>query len=99
MTDGERIFTELSRKPGVLGTIVMTSDGVPIRSDFQQKDTDLYSSLVAHFVQRVKKALEELDGIGEPEIIRVRSKKHEMVIAPSGNFIYLAVQDPVNAKK
>jgi dynein light chain roadblock-type len=99
MGDAERILTELSRKPGVLGTIVMTSEGVPIRSDFQQNETDLYSSLVGHFVQRVKKALAEIPDMGETEVIRVRSKKHEMVISPFGEFIYLAVQDPVNAKK
>jgi dynein light chain roadblock-type len=99
MVDAERIFSDLSRKPGVLGTIVMTSDGVPIRTDFPQAETNLYSSLVAHFVQRVKKALEEIPDVGETETIRVRSRKHEMVISPFGNFIYLAVQDPVGAKK
>jgi dynein light chain roadblock-type len=99
MSDCERILNELSRKPGVLGTIVMTSDGVPIRTDFPEDETNLYSSLVSHFVQRVKKALSEIEDVGETEVIRVRSKKHEMVISPFGNFIYLAVQDPVNVKK
>jgi dynein light chain roadblock-type len=99
MTDAERILGELSRRPGVLGTVVMTSDGVPIRSEFPQHETNLYASMTAHFVQRTTKALAEIGDSGEPQIIRVRSKKHEMVIAPYGSFIFLAVQDPVNAKK
>ena len=99
MTDAEKILCELSRKEGVVGTVVMTSDGVPIRSDFPETETNLYSSLVAHFVQRTKKALEEIPESGDAEVIRVRSKKNELVIAPYGNFIFVAVQDPFNAKK
>jgi dynein light chain roadblock-type len=99
MSIAERLLAEISRKEGVLGTIVMTDEGVAIQSDFPESETNVYSSLVAHFVQRTKKALEEIGDAGEPEVIRVRSKKHEMVIAPFGKFILLAVQDPINVKK
>lgn len=99
MTEAEKILGELSRKDGVLGTVVMTHDGVPIRSDFPENETNLYSSLVAHFVQRTQKALEEIEDSGEPEVIRVRSKKNELVIAPYGKYIFVAVQDPFSVKK
>jgi dynein light chain roadblock-type len=99
MSIAERLLSEISRKDGVLGTIVMTDEGVAIQSDFSEAETNVYSSLVAHFVQRTKKALEEIGDAGEPEVIRVRSKKHEMVIAPFGKFVLLVVQDPINVKK
>jgi dynein light chain roadblock-type len=101
MSDSEKILLDLSRKPGVLGTLVTTRDGVPIRSDFPPDATDLYSALVAHFVQRTRKALEEIPETGAPEVIRIRSKKNELIIAPQGEFIFIAVQDPVSviAKK
>ena len=99
MTEAEKILGELSRKDGVLGTVVMTSDGVPIRSDFPENETNLYSALVSHFVQRTHKALEEIEDSGEPEVIRVRSKKNELVIAPYGKYIFVAVQDPFSVKK
>lgn len=94
MGDAEKILTELSRKEGVLGTVVMTIDGVPIRSDFPENETNLYSALIAHFVQRSRKAFEDTPETGEIEVIRVRSKKNELIISPYGNYIYLAVQDP-----
>jgi len=77
----------------------MTADGVPIRSDFPENETNLYASLVAHFVQRTKKALEEIEDAGAPEVIRVRSRKNELVIAPHGNYVFVAVQDPFSVKK
>ena len=99
MADAEKILGELSQKDGVLGTIVMTSEGVPIRSDFPENETNLYSSLVSYFVHRTQKALEEIEEAEEAEIIRIRSKKNEIVIAPYGNYIFVAVQDPFNVKK
>lgn len=99
MADAERVLSDLSRKEGVLGTVVMTDDGVPIRSDFPEHETNLYASLVAHFVQRTKKALDEMETSEVPEVIRVRSKKNEMVIVPSEGFVYVAVQDPYKGTK
>jgi dynein light chain roadblock-type len=99
MTTSEKLLSEISRKDGVLGIIVMTDEGIPIRSDFPENETNVYSSLVGHFVQRTKKALQELDGTGEPEVIRVRSKKNELVIVPQGKFVLLVVQDPNSVKK
>jgi predicted regulator of Ras-like GTPase activity (Roadblock/LC7/MglB family) len=99
MSIAERLLSEVARKDGVLGAIVMTDEGVAIQSDFSETETNVYSSLTAHFVQRTKKALEEIGDAGEAEVIRVRSIKHEMVIAPYGKFILLVVQDPINFKK
>lgn len=99
MADAEKILADLSRKEGVIGTVVLTDDGVPIRSDFPENETNLYSALVAHLVQRTKKALEEIPDSGETEIIRIRSKKNELIVAPYGNYIFIAVQDPFNVHK
>lgn len=99
MSDADKIIADLSRKDGVVGTVILTSDGVPIRSDFPENETNLYSALVAHFVQRTKKALEDIPDSGETEIIRIRSKKSELIVAPYGNFIFIAVQDPFSQPK
>ena len=97
--EAEKILDEFSKKEGVIGTVVTTSDGIPIRSDFSEDETNLYSSLVAHFVQRTKKALDAINGSGEPETIRIRSKKNEIIIAPYNNYIFIVVQDPFSSKK
>jgi dynein light chain roadblock-type len=99
MGDAEKILGDLSRKPGVLGTLVMTRDGVPIRSDFEEKATNVYAAAVAHFVQRTRKALEDIPETGAPQVIRIRSKKNELVVAPQGDFVFIAVQDPLSVKK
>ena len=99
MADVEKILSDISRKDGVIGTVILTSEGVPIRSDFPENETNLYSALVAHFVQRTEKALTEIDDAGETEVIRIRSKKNELIVAPYGNYIFIAVQDPFHINK
>lgn len=99
MNEADKIIGELSKKGGVTGIIAMTSDGVTIRTDFPEAETNLYSSLIAHFVQRTKKSLGEIQNVGELETIRIRSKKNELIIAPSGDFILIVVQEPFKASK
>ena len=94
MNEAEKILSELSSKEGVLGTIAMTKEGVPIRTTFTADETNLFSALVAHFISRTHKALEDLPEAGELETVRIRSKKNELVIAPYGDYIFIAVQDP-----
>jgi len=99
MNEAEKILSSLSSKEGVIGTIAMTKDGVPIRTTFSDEDTNVYSALVAHFVQRTHKALSDMPEAGELETIRIRSQKNEIIIAPYGEFVFIAVQDPFYTKK
>ena len=93
MNEAEKLLTELSSKDGVIGTIAMTKEGVPIRTTFTADETNLFSALVAHFISRTHKALEDLPEAGELETVRIRSKKNELIIAPYGDYIFIAVQD------
>ena len=99
MNEADKILTELSGKDGVIGTIAMTKDGVPIRSTFTVEETNLFSALVAHFISRTHKALEDLQEAGELETVRIRSKKNELIVAPYGDYIFIAVQDTHVHKK
>ena len=99
MNEAEKILSDLSSREGVIGTITMTKDGVPIRSTFKDEETNLYSPLVSNFVQRTHKALEGMSEAGELEIIRIRSKKNELIVTPYRDYIFVAVQDPFLLKK
>lgn len=94
MNEAEKILNDLSTKEGVIGTIAMTKEGVPIRTTFTVEETNLFSALVSHFIARTHKALEDLPEAGDLETVRIRSKKNELIIAPYGDFIFIAVQNP-----
>lgn len=99
MSEAEKILNDLSQKEGVIGTIAMTKEGVPIRTTFSADETNTFSALVAHFISRTHKALEEIPEAGDLETVRIRSKKNELIIAPYGEYIFIAVQNPFNKQK
>jgi dynein light chain roadblock-type len=99
MNEAEKILDDLSKNEGVIGTIAMTKEGVPIRTTFTADETNLFCALTSHFIARTHKALEDLPEAGDLETVRIRSKKNELIIAPYGDYIFIAVQNPFIYKK
>ena len=94
ISDSEKIFLQISQKPGVLGSIAMKTDGIPIRTDFSDEQTNLYCALVSQFLKRTDKVLGNILDDPKLESIRIRSKKNELIIAPEGDYVLVVVQDP-----
>jgi dynein light chain roadblock-type len=95
----EETFKRIQTHKGVLGVLVMNGDGIAIRSTFPNDVTVQYSSLISHFTVKARGVVKNLDADNELQFMRVRSRKHEIMIAPEfaagGNQYYLVVvQDP-----
>jgi predicted regulator of Ras-like GTPase activity (Roadblock/LC7/MglB family) len=80
---------------GVLGTMVMNANGLPIRTTFKDAETIHYAALISEFLRKARTVVEPL--MGNPiDIIRIRSQKNEIIIAPSdqkSDVILVVVQD------
>lgn len=94
----EETFKRLQSHKGVLGIVVINSDGIAIRSTFENETTVHYAALVSHFTVKARSAIRKLDGENELQFLRIRSKKHEIMIAPefdkTHEYYLLVVQDP-----
>lgn len=89
------ILKSLGNLTGVLGTMVMNSNGLPIRTTFKDAEAIHYAAFVSEFLRKVRSVLEPM--LGAPiDVIRVRSHKNEIIIAPSdqkSDIILVVVQD------
>lgn len=96
-------FKRLQSHQGVLGVIVINAEGIAIRTTFDNELTVQYAALVSHFTVKARSVIKKLDGENELKFLRIRSKKHEIMIAPEfekGNEYYLVVvQDPSRGDK
>ncbi len=94
----EETFKRVQSHKGVLGVLVVNADGIAIRSTFDNDTTVAYASLVSFFTVKARGLVKQLDMENELKFVRVRSKKHEIMIAPEfepGHEYYLVVvQDP-----
>lgn len=78
----DETFKRLQSHKGVLGMIVANVDGIAIRSTFDNELTVQYAALVTHFTVKARSAVRTLDDQNDLKFIRLRSKKHELLIAP-----------------
>lgn len=94
----EETFKRLQSHKGVIGIIVINADGIAIRSTLDNELTVQYAALVSHFTVKARSAVRKLDGENELKFLRIRSKKHEIMIAPefekSHEYYLVVVQDP-----
>ena len=61
-----------------------------------QNDTIEYGSLIAQFTHKAQNFIESLHKGEEITFIRIRSKKHEIMIAPEKEFSLIVLQNPSN---
>jgi dynein light chain roadblock-type len=94
----EETEKRLRSHKGVQGFLVMNGDGIAIRSSLDKAETVHYAALVSRYVEKCRFCVKRLDGEDELDFIRIRSVKHEIMVAPDfggGTDYYLVVvQDP-----
>tara|TARA_B110000305_G_C18849648_1_gene363901 strand:+ start:274 stop:477 length:204 start_codon:yes stop_codon:yes gene_type:complete len=61
-----------------------------------QADTIEYGSLINQFTTKAQLTLKGLHPDEEINFIRIRSKKHEIMIAPEKEFTLIVLQNPSN---
>ena len=66
--------------------MIVNAKGIAIRSTMSQNDTIEYGSLIAQFTSKAINFIESLHKGEEITFIRIRSKKHEIMIAPEKEF-------------
>uniref|UniRef100_A0A7R9V6S7 Dynein light chain roadblock n=1 Tax=Chlamydomonas euryale TaxID=1486919 RepID=A0A7R9V6S7_9CHLO len=94
----DETFKKLQSHKGVLGVVVINADGIAVKSTFDNEQTVQYASLVSHFTTKCRSVVKKLDGEDELKFVRLRSKKHEIMVAPDfikdGEYYLVVVQDP-----
>lgn len=72
----------------------MNNDGLPIRSNMSQEDTENYAALVSQLAFKASSMVRTLDDSDDLAFLRVRSKKHEIMIAPDKDYCLVVIQTP-----
>mmetsp|Transcript_30164 Transcript_30164/g.55117 ORF Transcript_30164/g.55117 Transcript_30164/m.55117 type:complete len:106 (+) Transcript_30164:51-368(+) len=94
----DEVCKRLQSHKGVEGIIVINADGIAIRSTFDNEITVQYASLVSRFSVKARSVIKDLDDDNELKFLRLRSKKHEILIAPefekSKEYVLVIIQAP-----
>ncbi len=97
----EESFKRISSHKGILGILVINADGIPIRTTLESNLTVQYAALASRLTAKARSAVKHLNK-GDPEdelqTLRIRSKKHEIIISPAFDkgheYQLIVVQNP-----
>lgn len=90
----EEIFKKLKEQAGVVGVLATTAEGSPIKSTLDDTTTMQYATLVAELCEQTRGTLRNMEPGNDLTFLRVRSKKHELIISPDKNYCLIVVTNP-----
>ena len=90
----EEAVKRINSHKGVLGILIVNTDGIPIKTTLEPAETVQLGALVTHFAKKTSGVIQQLDLENELTFVRVRSKKHEILIAPDDDYTLVVLQNP-----
>lgn len=92
----EEYLKRLGNHKGVIGSIVVNNEGIPIKTNLGNAEAVQYAGLVSSLVDKARMVIRDLDPSNELTFLRLRSKRHEIMIAPDKDFILIVIQTPTD---
>ena len=90
----EDTLKRINSHPGVLGLIVLNPQGIAIKTTMDTATTQLYAHNFQHLTTLARSCIRDLDPLNDLTFLRVRSRKHEIMVAPSGEYSLIVIQNP-----
>jgi len=94
MSEVEETLKRISSHKGVHGILIVNADGNPIRSTLDPGLTNSYAALITDIAAKARSMVRDLDPTNDLTFLRIRSKKHEIMVAPDKEYILIVVQNP-----
>ncbi|KAL0096482.1 hypothetical protein J3Q64DRAFT_1021988 [Phycomyces blakesleeanus] len=95
--DLDENLRRLSNRKGVKGVVILNGDGQAIRSTLDKDLTKLYGQLISQLVTQARTTVADLDEDNDVTFLRIRTKKHEIMVAPDHEYLLVVVQDPLES--
>ncbi|XP_044049639.1 dynein light chain roadblock-type 2 isoform X2 [Siniperca chuatsi] len=94
MAEVEETLKRIEAHKGVIGTIVVNAEGIPIRTTLDNSTTVQYAGLLRQLTMKARSTVRDIDPQNDLTFLRIRSKKHEILVAPENDFLLIVIQNP-----
>jgi len=91
----EESMKRLLSHKGVIGLVVINSDGIPIKSTLDNALSIEYAGQIQLLVEKARAMIKDMDSTNDLTFVRLRSKKHEVLVAPDKEYALIVIQNPV----
>uniref|UniRef100_A0A2K5F5U0 Dynein light chain roadblock-type 2 n=1 Tax=Aotus nancymaae TaxID=37293 RepID=A0A2K5F5U0_AOTNA len=90
----EETLKRIQSHKGVIGTVVVNAEGIPIRTTLDNSTTVQYAGLLHQLTMKAKSTVRDIDPQNDLTFLRIRSKKHEIMVAPDKEYLLIVIQNP-----
>jgi len=90
----EDTLKRINSHPGVLGLLVLNPQGIAIKTTMDNATTQVYATNFQHLTNLARSCVRDLDPLNDLKFLRVRSRKYEIMVAPSGEYTLIVIQNP-----
>ncbi|KAH7352462.1 hypothetical protein KP509_19G046600 [Ceratopteris richardii] len=95
-TAADETFKWIASHKGVLGTLIISSMGFPIRSTMDSPTTMKFAVFLGPLVAKAKQALHMIHASQELTLLRARTSGREVIIVPKDDFAIIILQKASN---
>ncbi|KAK3526133.1 hypothetical protein QTP70_016128 [Hemibagrus guttatus] len=68
--------------------------GIPIRTTLDNSTTVQYAGLLHQLAMKARSTVRDIDPQNDLTFLRIRSKKHEIMVAPDKDYLLIVIQNP-----
>ncbi|KAL3859925.1 hypothetical protein ACJMK2_010107 [Sinanodonta woodiana] len=94
MSEVEETLKRIQSHKGVIGIIVVNSEGIPIRTTLDNSTTVQYAGLIHQLAAKARSTVRDIDPQNDLTFVRIRSRKHEIMVAPENDYLLIVIQNP-----
>lgn len=94
MSEVEETLKRIQGHKGVIGVIVVNQEGIPIRTTLDNSTTVQYAGLIYQLTGKARSTVRDIDPQNDLTFLRIRSKKHEIMVAPDKEYLLIVIQNP-----
>ncbi|XP_051485443.1 dynein light chain roadblock-type 2 [Apus apus] len=94
MAEVEETLKRIQAHKGVIATIVINAEGIPIRTNLDNSTSVQYAGLLHQLTKKARSTVRDIDPQNDLTFLRIRSKKHEIMVAPDKEYLLIIIQNP-----
>ncbi|XP_041454812.1 dynein light chain roadblock-type 2-like [Lytechinus variegatus] len=94
MSEAEETMKRITAHKGVVGTIVMDNDSIPLKTTLDNSTTVQYCQQYKPVIGLARSCVRDIDPVDNLAFLRVRTKRNEVMVAPGKECSLLVIQNP-----
>jgi len=94
MSEVEETIKRIVGHKGVIGVIIVNNEGIPIKTTLDNSTTVQYAGLIHQLTAKARSTVRDIDPQNDLTFLRIRSKKHEIMVAPDKEYMLIVIQNP-----